>query len=139
MTVIVPLTKFHKEWVQARTQHKWVEDTQGFVAIRGVVPIGAVAMDSFTGWSCNVHMCLDTPMALRSDLLPSVFGAFFNVFGGGLMIAGIPSTNVPMIDLASHIGFRPLGEIPDGVQRGIDRVVMTMNREQCGWLPKEAA
>jgi hypothetical protein len=76
-------------------------------------------------------------MVLRSNFLPTAFGLIFDKVD--TIIAGIPETNLPMVKLASHLGFEPLGEIPDAVDKGISRVIMTMPRESCAWLMKEAA
>ena len=138
------LRERYKPWIQDRTHHAWVEDSQGVVVLKTLPngklrPVGASVLDSITKGSCSVHFCLDTPMALRMNLIPVTFDIAFGYLGVKVVFAGIPSTNLKMINLAQHIGFEPIGSLKDAVSGGIDRVMMQMRKEACHWRLREAA
>lgn len=130
---IVPLTPFHKEWVQTRTQHPWVEDTVGVVALNGARVVGAAVLDSITKTSANVHFCADSSFVIF-PLAHNIASGAFEDFGLEVIFAGIPTTNAPAIRLASKLGFTAIGNLPDAVDKGIGRLIMTLTPEACFWF-----
>jgi hypothetical protein len=136
MMELVPLTDFHKEWVQARTQHPWVEDSVGLVVLDNLQPLGAVVLDSFTDNSATVHFCCDKPRGIHKLV---IFGArmAFVELGLECVFAGIPSTNTKAINLANKLGFQMLGEMPNAISHGIDRTMMILEKENCSTLLKD--
>ena len=136
---IVPLRDHHKEWVQARTQHPWVEDSAGYLVFRDAIPMGAFILDSFTKNSASVHFCLESSMAIKSGILHAGFTLAYTTLGLGILYGGIPATNIPMRKLAEHVGFTPIGSLENAIGLGIDRIVYQMLRDECAWKEQEVA
>ena len=129
----------HQQWIKSRTMHPWVEDTRGIVALRRGQLVGAFIFDSCTGYSANVHFCLDTPMVLKTDFLNVGFSYAYNILGLGVLFAGIPGTNIRMCRLAERVGFKPLGELENAIGPGVDRIIYQMLRDECTWLQQSEA
>ena len=132
--------------VQKYMPLKRVDDTGGIVAVDKETneTVGIVVMDSWTATSVQIHQIIINPMVLRHGFFEEVAEYVFNHAGRELMIGLVPSNNAKALQMNGKIGFETAAVIPDGVDTGVDIVIMTMRKEQCKfWVPppelKEAA
>ena len=138
MTTFHPLTPFHKAWVQARTRHPWVEDSQGVVACQGARVVGAAVLDSFTATTANVHFCVDNRAATLHLIYEAATLAFLKL-DLKAVYAGIPSTNTPAVRLALKLGFEMTAVLRDAVEPDIDRFILILRADDFMQSIKRAA
>jgi RimJ/RimL family protein N-acetyltransferase len=101
----------------------------------GVIQAIAV-FDSFTVDACSVHFAIDNPFVIRHGFLHEIARHLFIDCGRERIFGLVPSDNEKALKLDQHIGMEPVARIPDAMKRGVDYVVMRMNKEDCRWLPK---
>ena len=110
------------------------EDTKGIVAIRDGQVVAAMVADSWAHNSCQVHVGVSDPLALKHGLHKEFANWVFNVCGRGMIIGLTPSNNKKARKLNKHFGFKEIFIIPDGFDKGIDYVVTQIKREDCKYL-----
>ena len=125
-------------WFKERTHVIWCEDTQGIVAFdeRGIQAMGV--FDTWTVDSCCVHLCVDNPIAIRRGLLHEIGHYAYNVCGRTHLFGLVPSNNEKALKLDRHIGFTEVTRVPDGVRKGVDVVIMRLDKEDCRWIEQPA-
>ncbi len=129
----------HFPWIAQRTGCKLTPEAEGIEAIDRDGRIrGMVLYDCWTENAVQCHMAFDTPIAVRSMLVPCFFYPF-DECNRGLMLATIPAHNVRSRDLAEHFGFRETHRIRDGWNVGDDLVMFEMRREECRFLRRDKA
>lgn len=135
MIKLKPMTD-QAEWLffKQRTSVVWCEDTQGIVAYdeRGIQAMAV--FDTWTPDACSIHYCLVSPMAIRAGFFREVFNHVFNVCGRTHIFGLVPSNNRKSIALSRHFGMEDVTTIPDAVGKGVDILVMRMNKEDCRWI-----
>ncbi|WP_242394854.1 GNAT family N-acetyltransferase [Anaeromyxobacter oryzisoli] len=137
MIVVRAAPPEHYRWIAERAQ--LVCGSQ-FRALEAVDGDRIVAMVGFDGWTPNavsMHVALDHPSALRHVLRPA-FGIAFDAppggAGKGVAVATVLSTNRASLRLVKHLGFREVGRITGGWERGVDLVLLELSRERCRWV-----
>ncbi len=124
----------HFNWLKLRTH---CELTDGFRAIEALDEDGIVrGMVGYSGWTYNsvaMHVCIETPGALKALLRPAFEYPF--VEGTKKLLLGITaSDNKVALKFNKHVGFREVHRIKDGFADGVDLVVQEMWREECRWI-----
>jgi RimJ/RimL family protein N-acetyltransferase len=135
-------TQEEKAWAKAKTHAIICEDTQGIMAYDGDKFVACAIFDSFTVDACNVHWAIDNPFVLRRGFLTAICDYLFNVRGRERIFGLIPSDNKKALKLDAHIGMEEVARIPDAFAKGVDYIVMRMDKSDCRWLtdiPKERA
>jgi hypothetical protein len=89
--------------------------------------------DHWTNNSVQMHVVLDSPIALRSLLVPGLRYPFVDA-NKAVAIGLIPSSHGKSIRLAQHVGFMCAHRIRDGWADGDDLVLLEMRRENCRFL-----
>lgn len=122
-------------WFTERTKATRSSDTQGIVAYDAMGKILAVTVfDTFTVDSCCVHLAIDNPFVIRSGFLNVLCKHAFWTCNRDRMFASIIDTNHKSLKFVSHAGFREITRIEDGYAKGVDFVIMRMDKEGCRWL-----
>ena len=110
-------------------------------AIEAVRENGAiVGMMGFDGWlgnSCQMHVALEHPSALRHILRPSFHKVFDdppNGLGYACVFATVRDDNKAALELVEHVGFRKVGRSRDCVSKGVGLVFHELRREDCRFL-----
>lgn len=113
-------------------------DSQGIIAYDDNLEIKAAAVfDSFTVDACDMHLAIDNPCVIRCGFFSSISNHLFVLCGRDRVFAPIASTNKKALRAAVHAGFREAAVISDGREKGVDLVVMRMDKADCRWLDKE--
>lgn len=113
-----------------------VEDLRGAEG-----PPRLLAMVGFDSWcpsSVNLHVAVESPIALRR-LITHTFGMVFGQFRLAVAIVTVKSTNTASLRLCRKIGFRKVFIGRDYFDRGVDMHVMEMRPEFCRWLGNPGA
>jgi len=124
------------EWMRKRAKPIRCEDTQGIVAYdtdTGEI-LACCACDSFTKTSCATHMAIKDPRVLRHGFLQAIAYHLFVVCDRTNVIGLVPAINAKALRFNEHIGFREIARIPNGLDEGVDYVIMQMTRDECKWL-----
>jgi RimJ/RimL family protein N-acetyltransferase len=122
------------DWMQQRARPVCCEDSQGIVAYQAPGVIAACCvLDGFTAHSCNAHLAIDNPLAIRAGFLTEVFQHVFGVCGLQRMFGLVPANNQKALKFNLKIGFTEAARIPDGFETGVDYVVVRMDKYNCRW------
>lgn len=127
----------HYSWLLVRTGYA---PTQGFRAIEAVDESGRIfGMVGYDGWIPNavqMHIALDSPLAVRALLRPAFEYPFLEA--GKQMVFGVlPADRTRAVALALHLGFDEVGRVEDGWAPGVDLVHLAMLKRNCRWIPQE--
>ena len=124
-------------WVRTRAHCIFCEDSQGIIAYdeRGIQAVAV--FDSFTVDACNVHFAIHNPFVIRSGFLVQIAIHLFVTCGRNRIFGLVPSTNKKALKLDTHIGMKEVTRVPDALAKGVDYVVLRMNKDECRWLPEE--
>lgn len=129
-------------WVQLQAGVIACQDSQGIVALTDTGAIAAICVaDSFTTDACQVHFAIDKPLVIKYGFLHEIARHLFITCNRDRIFGLVPANNAKALKLDTHIGFREVARVPDGYARGVDYVVMRMDRDTSPWLAqhKEAA
>lgn len=121
-------------WLCSRSGCALTPALRGIEAIddKGIVR-GAVGFDAWLGNAAQMHIALDSPIALRALLGPA-FRYLFVDCGKDVALGFLPSHNVRALKFDQHIGFREVYRLKDGAAPGDDMVLLELRREECRWL-----
>jgi RimJ/RimL family protein N-acetyltransferase len=119
-------------WLTARTGYQPGGDFRAIVAEAGRVR-GLVGFDRWTPASVHMHVALDS-MAAGRPLLHSAFAYVFGQCERRLARGEVRASNLRVIALALHLGFRQAHTVKDGWEAGDDLVLLEMRREECRWI-----
>lgn len=130
-------------WLEERANCRLTSDARGIAALDDAGNLcGMVAYDNVTQGSCEMHLALETPLALRA-LLPRGLVFPFQVLGLEVVVGMVPADNARMLALVRHFGFVESHRVRDGWAKGVDMTVQELRPEGCArWLraeTKEAA
>jgi RimJ/RimL family protein N-acetyltransferase len=128
---------FEKLWAKNRTRAILCEDTQGIMAYDDKKFVACAIFDSFTVDACNVHWAITNPFVLRRGFLTEICDYLFNTRGRERIFGLVPSDNRKALKLDAHIGMREVARVPDAYAKGVDYIVMRMDKSDCRWLSKE--
>lgn len=122
-------------WITHRAKCKHMSDTQGIVAYdeEGVIKAMA-AFDSFTVDNCSIHIAIDNPFVIRRGFLHAICRHAFWTCGRDRMFATIASNNEKSLKFVEHTGFYMVSMIGDGLKKGVDLIIMRMDKDSCPWL-----
>jgi hypothetical protein len=131
-------TQAEWEWIHARARPISCADSQGIVAYKDNGDIQAICVaDSFTVDACSVHFAIDNPFVIRAGFFHEISRHLYCVCGRDRLFGLVPGNNAKALKLDKHIGFREVARIPDGFAKGIDYVVLRMDKQGCRWLTEE--
>lgn len=130
-------------WICSRINKTWGPDGREAIGlVREGEVLGAVLFEDYTGpgGSISVHVAIDNPRIPIRKLLSTSAGYAFNQLKVEKLIGLVPSYNTAALKFDMRIGFKPEAVIKNAFPNG-DMVVLTMTREDCGFVPrrKEAA
>ena len=125
------------EWIHERAHPIACSDTQGIVAYsdRGILAVAV--FDSFTVDACNVHFAIGSPFVIRHGFLAEIARHLFVTCGRDRIFGLVPANNQKALKLDKHIGMKQVAVIPDALAKGVDYIVMRMDKSDCRWLPEE--
>jgi hypothetical protein len=128
-------------WVQEQIGILRVEDTGGMVAFNEETGelLAACMWDNWTANSVQCHFMITTPMIFRHGFAEEVFDYIFNYKGRKFIYGMVPGDNENALKINEHIGFTEKMRLPDAWADGVDYVVVELKKENCLYLPNEAA
>jgi len=128
-------------FIKLHTSVLCVEDTLGIVAIDSETKaiVAAALADNFTGTSCQCHMIIVDPMALRHTFMEVCCDFIFNDKGMQSVYGWVPANNKKALKLNKHMGWTVKTVIEGGFTRGVDYVLMELTRNNCPYLEKAEA
>lgn len=95
---------------------------------------GAVAFDDFTKGSAEVHIALESPMALKT-IIPACFIFPFVQLGLRVVVGVTPASNERALRLNRRLGFKETHRVKDAWDVGVDMVVQEIRPDDCErWL-----
>lgn len=124
-------------WFKERTSVIRCEDTIGIVAYDDSGIKAVCVADSFTVDACCVHFAIDSPIVIRRGFFAEISRHLFVVCRRERIFGLVPANNSKALKLDEHIGFTEAARIPNGFKKGVDTVVLVMEKENCRWLAEE--
>ena len=95
--------------------------------------LGGVIFTSFRTASIQMHIASFDVRFVQRSRIKFVFGYAFEQLGVKKAIVTIPSGNLKSIQFCRKLGFSEEARIRD-VYPGGDLILMTMRKEDCGWI-----
>jgi len=129
------------DWVQRRLPILRVEDTGGLVAYDkdNDELLAACIWDNWTRNSVQCHFLIQNNIALKHGFVEEIADFIFNHQGKKFIYGMVPGDNAKAMKINEHIGFTEKMRLEDAWADGVDYVVMELKKENCRYLPKEAA
>lgn len=93
-----------------------------------------VVYDQFNGVNIMASIAVDDPRAQSRAVARRLLEYPFVTLGCKSITVWIASTNLPSLNLAARIGFKPEAMIRYAAPDGSTLVVMKMLREECRWI-----
>jgi RimJ/RimL family protein N-acetyltransferase len=123
-------------WLATRTGHAPTRMLQLVVAKNSSGRVrGVVGFDRWTENSCEAHIALASPIALR-ELAPCGFKYVFNQCGREILYAPVRGDNAPALRVVQHLGFEVEHKFQDAMGAGVPLVVFKMTKADCRYLTK---
>ncbi len=125
----------HFGWVCSRVGHSPSVIFSALEAVdAGGRIVGMVGFDHWTPGSVQMCVAIESPHVLRN--IRAAFDHAFVEKGRRVAIAFVSAANTTALKLYAHLGFRESHRISDGLDDGVDLVLVEMRREECRWLSK---
>jgi hypothetical protein len=122
-------------WFTARNDIKLLPDMTSILAQdvdTGTILAGCV-MDTWTETSCQVHFCIDKPLAIKHGFFHEVSKFVYDTAERLVMFGLVPSDNAKALRLDKKIGFREVTRLKDAFKLGVDYVLLEMRKEDCNF------
>lgn len=128
-------------WVCEQVPILRVEDTGGLVAFdEDTGKLQAACMwDNWTKTTVQVHLIIVNKFVLKKGFLEEVADYLFNHCNRKAIYGFVPSDNIKALRLNSHLGYTVKAILEDGIDEGIDYIMLELKRENCKYLPKETS
>ena len=128
------------DWVRSRVPILRVEDTGGLVAYdKDTDELQAACMwDNWTKTTVQVHLLIVNKMVLRKGFIEEVSDYLFNHRKRKAIYGFVPGDNVKALKIDLNIGFTVKSVLEDGVDEGVDYILMELKKENCRHFPKVA-
>jgi RimJ/RimL family protein N-acetyltransferase len=126
------------QWLVGRTGCALSTDFSAIEAVDAKGRIwGMVGYCNRTTTAVQMHMAVDAPIAWRRLLRPGLEYPFLQD-GRKVLLGVIAASNPKSLRFAKAVGFTEAWRLKDGAATGDDLVFLTLRREDCRHLPKEA-
>lgn len=127
-------------WLEGRIQgYRPTPDMRALGVVRGETLAAAVSYENFNG--VHVESCIaavpGSNWASRA-VLHHLFAYPFLQLGARAISVSAGIDNLPSINLATKMGFKPEAIIKYAAPSGADMVVLKMFREDCRWIVPRA-
>jgi hypothetical protein len=135
---VQPMYGERLQWLCERAGCQFTESLRGIEAVdeRGVIR-GAVGFDGWLGNAAQMHIALESPIALRALLRPA-FDYLYDKCGKDIALGMVPAHNHRALDFDKHIGFREAFRLKDGWAPNDDMILLELRRENCKWLKEKS-
>ena len=131
----VSFQKWHLDAIPEDEWPRLCTDTRGITALNEAGEVqGMVVYDTWSFNSVMGHFFIMNPFILKHGFGEAACDYAFNVGGKGMVIGGTPANNKKALKMGTHIGFKNVAVIPDGIDIGIDLVIRVMTREDCRFI-----
>lgn len=136
LPTILPTTEEDKLVFQEKTGYLVGEHFRGIKAINALGKTTAIAgFDHWTPSSCQIHIWIGNPMALRGHrFVQETFKYPFQQCGKQLVIGVTPSNLAAAIKFNAHVGMQEVARIKDAWDIGVDMIITEMRPGTCRWL-----
>jgi hypothetical protein len=128
-------------WVQEQVGILRVEDTGGMIGYdedTGEI-LAACMWDNWTANSVQCHFMTTNPIVFKHGFAQEVFDYIFHYKERKFIYGMVPGDNEKALKINEHFGFTEKMRLPDAWADGIDYVVVELKKENCRYLPQEAA
>jgi hypothetical protein len=128
-------------WVQSQVGILRVEDTGGMIGYdedTGEI-LAACMWDNWTANSVQCHFMTTNPIVFKHGFAQEVFDYIFHYKERKFIYGMVPGDNEKALKINEHFGFTEKMRLPDAWADGIDYVVVELKKENCRYLPQEAA
>jgi len=124
----------HFQWIINRIGCQLTTEARGLMAIDDEEKIhGMIVFDSWTPNSCQAHIALSSPIALRC-LLNELFDYAFNQADRSIILCIIRSHNVDSSRLVRHMGFVEVARIVAAYSSVEDLLIFQLRKEKCRFI-----
>lgn len=125
---------WHWPWVSERANPILTEDSKGIVAIKDNKIIAACVLDNWTHTSCQIHIAIDDPIAIKHGFLHEICDYVFNTCKRIMVLGLTPSNNEKALRFNDHVGMKEIGVLKDAYDEGVDFIVTRMYKTECRWI-----
>lgn len=127
-------------WVRERLPVLRVEDTGGLVAFSiATGELQAACMwDNWTKTTVQVHLLIVNKMVLRKGFIEEIADYLFNHCNRKAIYGFVPGDNLKALKVDLNLGFTVKSVLEDGIDEGIDYLLLELKKENCRHLPKVA-
>ena len=136
MKILPMRTKDEWDWLYARATPTWTPRSRGIVALEKDGTIAAAAVfDSWTKTSCQAHIAIENPLAIKYGFLHECLTYVFVDSGRRIIVGLTPSTNEKSLRFNKKMGFEVVHRMKDGWDEGVDYVVQELHKRNAGrWI-----
>jgi len=124
----------HLPWLIERVQYSPTALLKALEAIDSTGRIvGMIGFDNWMPNSCEMHLAIDKPLAIRL-LAPPAFRYAFEIRDREYIIALSPASRSRVLKWGARIGFKEVHRLKDGCAKDDDLVYATLHRDECTWF-----
>ena len=135
--IVQAAPEYHFYWLVERTS---CAVSNRFHAIEAVnkngTVLGMIGYDLWTKNSVQMHIALDSPVALKALIRPASEYPFLQA-GRDIVHATIPENNLKSRALVMKAGYREVYRVKDGWDKGVDMILYEMRKHECRWIRHE--
>jgi RimJ/RimL family protein N-acetyltransferase len=132
-------TEVDWDWFTCRNSIQLLPDMTSILAYNvttNAILAGCV-MDNWTESSCQIHFCIDNPMAIRHKFFEEIAEFVYDTAGRTVMHGLVPADNLKALALDKKIGFREVTRLTDAFKLGVDYVLLEMRKEDCNFYTED--
>lgn len=130
-------------WIGQRIdQYRAIGEARALGVVKGETLVAAATYENFNGVHVESCIAAEPGSAWASRrVLSHLFGYPFLQLGCRAISVSVGMDNLPSVNLATKLGFKPEAIIRFAAPSGADLVVLKMMREDCRWLarPREGS
>lgn len=123
-------------WIAERIDgYVGAPDARALGVVRGETLAAAVTYENFNGVHVEACIAAEPGSAWASRrVLAHLFGYPFHQLGCRAISVSMGMDNLPSINLATKLGFKPEAIVKYAAPSGADLLVLKMFREDCRWI-----
>ena len=124
----------HLGWLVERVHYAPTAMLKAIEAIdQGGQIVGMFGFDNWMPNSCEMHLAIEKPLAIRL-LAPPSFWYAFEVMDREYILALAPASRSRVMEWGARIGFKEMHRLKDGCAKGDDLIYAVLHRDNCTWF-----
>jgi len=131
-----PITPEFYPWLRENLDPVLCDDTNGIVCynVENNDILAASVMDNWTKRSCQIHVWIGNPIAIRHGFLYETFEYIYLITGRKTIFGLTPANNAKAIKFNKHVGFKEIFRLPEAYDEGVDYILFQMDKDECRWF-----